>query len=114
MGGGAVLGAVLERVFMAGADGSTMATLRLRLGFLGTRVGCIGGEGDGIVEGVGCTLGTGAAGAFGCCIGTLGSAGFSAMLVGFMGVPWSWSMLSLIHFIMDLSCCNGLGVSVEV
>ena len=72
------------------------------------------GNGDGIVEGGGCTLGTGAAGAFGCCVGTLGSDGFSTVLVGFVGVPWSWSMLSSMRFRMDLSWCNELGVAVEV
>ena len=74
----------MERVFIAGTDGSTMVTERLRLSLRDTRVGCLDGTGDGIVEGVDCTLGTGVAGAVDCCVGTLGSDGCSVLVVGVM------------------------------
>ena len=84
MVGVGALEAVLERVFIAGAAGLTMVTERLCLSLRDTRVGCLDGNGDGIVEGVDCTLGTGVAGAFDCCVGTLGSDGCLVVVVGVM------------------------------
>ena len=114
MVGVGALEAVLERVFIAGTDGSTMVTKRLRLSLRDTCVGCFDGNGDGIVEGGGCTLGTGVAGAVDCCVGTLGSDGCSVLVVGIMCVSWLRSILSSMRCKMDLSCRIGLGSSEEV
>ena len=114
MVGVGALEAVLERVFIAGADGSIMATERFRLVFLDPRVGCMDGNDDDIVEGGGGTLGTGAADAFDCCVVTLGRDGFSSLLFGGVGVSWLRSILSSMRCKMDLSCRMGLGSSEDV